>query len=102
VFFFQAERGIRAGQVTGVQTCALPICRLAEAHLEAHQDPSRFRLSCSATRVSHASLLTPATAAKASSSGSESPRSNSASASATRSEERRVGKECRYRWSADQ
>src|SRR5690348_7812071 len=24
-FFFQAEDGIRAGRVTGVQTCALPI-----------------------------------------------------------------------------
>src|SRR5207253_6908239 len=28
VFFFQAEDGIRDGHVTGVQTCALPICRL--------------------------------------------------------------------------
>src|SRR5690625_7508911 len=27
VFFFQAEDGIRAGHVTGVQTCALPICK---------------------------------------------------------------------------
>src|SRR5689334_24646111 len=27
-FFFQAEDGIRDGTVTGVQTCALPICRL--------------------------------------------------------------------------
>src|SRR5204862_2644878 len=26
-FFFQAEDGIRARYVTGVQTCALPICR---------------------------------------------------------------------------
>src|SRR5689334_24192166 len=25
-FFFQAEDGIRDGTVTGVQTCALPIC----------------------------------------------------------------------------
>src|SRR5690625_1548520 len=29
-FFFQAEDGIRDGHVTGVQTCALPIC-LAQA-----------------------------------------------------------------------
>src|SRR5215510_14818151 len=28
LFFFQAEDGIRDGHVTGVQTCALPICRL--------------------------------------------------------------------------
>src|SRR6266581_8475587 len=27
-FFFQAEDGIRAGRVTGVQTCALPISRI--------------------------------------------------------------------------
>src|SRR5690606_41059031 len=27
IFFFQAEDGIRAFHVTGVQTCALPICR---------------------------------------------------------------------------
>src|SRR6266481_9309518 len=27
IFFFQAEDGIRDGTVTGVQTCALPICR---------------------------------------------------------------------------
>src|SRR5215469_8226411 len=26
IFFFQAEDGIRALYVTGVQTCALPIC----------------------------------------------------------------------------
>ena len=28
-FFFQAEDGIRDWSVTGVQTCALPICRIA-------------------------------------------------------------------------
>src|SRR5256885_13567514 len=27
IFFFQAEDGIRDYKVTGVQTCALPICR---------------------------------------------------------------------------
>src|SRR5438128_518590 len=27
VFFFQAEDGIRDATVTGVQTCALPICQ---------------------------------------------------------------------------
>src|SRR5207253_8579879 len=29
-FFFQAEDGIRDGHVTGVQTCALPICLRCE------------------------------------------------------------------------
>src|SRR5690625_7236307 len=30
-FFFQAEDGIRCGHVTGVQTCALPICARCSA-----------------------------------------------------------------------
>src|SRR5689334_23552013 len=34
-FFFQAEDGIRDGTVTGVQTCALPICGAQEAALSA-------------------------------------------------------------------
>src|SRR5690625_1225497 len=69
IFFLQAEDGIRDGHVTGVQTCALPISALAR--------PSR----------------TKATTSSATSGGS------SASISAGRSEERRVGKECRCRWS---
>src|SRR5256885_11853167 len=35
IFFFQAEDGIRDYKVTGVQTCALPIClarRLVHVH----------------------------------------------------------------------
>src|SRR5438445_13853717 len=31
VFFFRAEDGIRVIGVTGVQTCALPICRASDA-----------------------------------------------------------------------
>ncbi len=34
-FFFQAEDGIRDYDVTGVQTCALPICKGDEAAAEA-------------------------------------------------------------------
>src|SRR3712207_6096145 len=34
MFFFQAEDGIRDIGVTGVQTCALPICNLAEVAAE--------------------------------------------------------------------
>src|SRR6266481_5404507 len=33
-FFFQAEDGIRDGTVTGVQTCALPISRIASLKAE--------------------------------------------------------------------
>src|SRR2546429_3161786 len=32
-FFFQAEDGIRDVAVTGVQTCALPICHMRSVHL---------------------------------------------------------------------
>src|SRR5690625_1631544 len=41
--FFQAEDGIRDGHVTGVQTCALPICVIQPALFRACQrpDPSR-------------------------------------------------------------
>src|SRR3712207_5133915 len=39
-FFFQAEDGIRDIGVTGVQTCALPICRL---HFELDESGLRFR-----------------------------------------------------------
>src|SRR5690625_5505653 len=42
-FFFQAEDGIRAGHVTGVQTCALPISKddLESVALEAESIQSR-------------------------------------------------------------
>src|SRR5256885_13539100 len=35
-FFFQAEDGIRDYKVTGVQTCALPICIIASSALAHH------------------------------------------------------------------
>src|SRR5207237_8405385 len=37
-FFFQAEDGIRDSSVTGVQTCALPICLRAQRHVHAAQE----------------------------------------------------------------
>ena len=36
-FFFQAEDGIRDHCVTGVQTCALPICKVAGYKINAHK-----------------------------------------------------------------
>src|SRR5260370_2197501 len=40
-FFFQAEDGIRDSSVTGVQTCALPICYRAARRAGAHPLPLR-------------------------------------------------------------
>src|SRR5438876_11924748 len=72
-FFFQAEDGIRDGRVTGVQTCALPIYsdRREVVVLRGGQNPR----GDGRTRVGEAIHV--------------------------RSEERRVGKECRSRWSWD-
>src|SRR5207245_5518118 len=77
-FFFQAEDGIRDATVTGVQTCALPIC------------PSRRPIRSSA--CSKASPLP-----NRNQGSSSNPRSTHSMANAIRSEERRVGKECRSR-----
>src|SRR2546429_5806382 len=43
IFFFQAEDGIRDVAVTGVQTCALPICR--SNRCSAAHDPSATLVS---------------------------------------------------------
>src|SRR5437016_9738122 len=52
-FFFQAEDGIRDWSVTGVQTCALPICR-GDRGIR-HPAPSRYReYRSSARRVCRA------------------------------------------------
>src|SRR5438093_9676547 len=72
-FFFQAEDGIRDWSVTGVQTCALPILRRCSP------EPAAHRTAC--------------------------PWAGLCRGSASRwgrSEERRVGKECRSRGWPDQ
>src|SRR6266487_6413127 len=38
-FFFQAEDGIRDGRVTGVQTCALPICGYVLHYVNGSSEP---------------------------------------------------------------
>src|SRR5439155_10652266 len=84
-FFFQAEDGIRDGHVTGVQTCALPIFarlipRLPPGDSELYSHPSLDEF-----RDEFEALI--------------SPRNRSLVREHGRSEERRVGKECRSRWS---
>src|SRR5437773_11665654 len=83
-FFFQAEDGIRDRDVTGVQTCALPISNTASA-------PSRL------TSAASAGVAIPP--AEKFGTGSFPV---FAICRTSRSEERRVGKECRSRWSAYQ
>src|SRR2546427_12535856 len=122
-FFFQAEDGIRDLTVTGVQTCALPILAEDPLHLEdverevltGHLEGDELDVvacghpmrSPSASR-SRIGTSTPRRRATALAQRSDSPcgtgsaasrtTSSASSTSKARSEERRVGKECRSRW----
>src|SRR5436189_5381083 len=83
VFFFQAEDGIRDTSVTGVQTCALPIFLDFRPPVAA---PSGIQGNpFGATPVSTYSR--------------DGYNWDTVQAGNNRSEERRVGKECRSRWS---
>src|SRR5687767_15736433 len=89
-FFFQAEDGIRDKLVTGVQTCALPIY---VAGLDADWTNASVideQVELIRARVGQKKVIC------ALSGGVD-----SSVAAALRSEERRVGKECRSRWSPD-
>src|SRR3712207_7031287 len=76
-FFFQAEDGIRDIGVTGVQTCALPIS-FAKPPLVRH-----MKFAHGVAFGAFASAIIPTRGIGI----------------GMRSEERRVGKECRSRWS---
>src|SRR5207245_8613233 len=88
-FFFQAEDGIRDATVTGVQTCALPICFVGSGTTAAVAekldrrwvvcDLSRFGIHTTRKRLLSLPGVRPFIVQN-------------------RSEERRVGKECRSRW----
>src|SRR2546430_9739874 len=90
-FFFQAEDGIRDLTVTGVQTCALPIYMYGWTPLlctayAGHETVVKLLLEKGAELE-----------AKHKDSGRTSL--SYAAERGRRSEERRVGKECRSRWS---
>src|SRR5256886_3931657 len=93
-FFFQAEDGIRDLTVTGVQTCALPICLTRAAKIvmiQATNNKKSMERRGSGFIASsrYQEGFTPPSDNQA-----KSPRCRQ-----SRSEERRVGKECRSRWS---
>src|SRR5258708_29889269 len=93
-FFFQAEDGIRDDLVTGVQTCALPICLAREVARQIRSGRSVFAAVGALHMVGTRGL--PALLAAQ---GFKVQRVEFPAASPPRSEERRVGKECRSRWS---
>src|SRR5256885_6189273 len=90
-FFFQAEDGIRDYKVTGVQTCALPISSPAppRASLRPRSPGGPRGSRPRAPDRGPPGSTPPPTRCRTSPPG----------AAPWRSEERRVGKECRSRWS---
>src|SRR5690606_40754166 len=100
-FVFQAEDGIRDFHVTGVQTCALPIS-LTIPVVSVVSRPNGLPI---------ASTLRPTVNSDESPSGSvvrlsgggwiRSTARSFSGATPIRSEERRVGKECRSGWATD-
>src|SRR5260370_23136925 len=92
-FFFQAEDGIRDSSVTGVQTCALPIYRLCEPFSKGELESARSEYI-----VGIAGQMDGRGAERIVSADDSAIRAIS-DEGIFRSEERRVGKECRSRWS---
>src|SRR5207302_7371736 len=102
-FFFQAEDGIRDFHVTGVQTCALPISIFClrdcstRGTLTSTETRSRLIVAMIAEGFSSSWKTTVAP----SSGGRNIPR-NCPNTWLSRSEERRVGKECSSGWGGDE
>src|SRR5689334_23456414 len=95
-FFFQAEDGIRDGTVTGVQTCALPISYRRPASDEARRPLGLAVVGGLMLSQLVTLYLTPVVYTFMASILDRWRRRH------PRSEERRVGKECRSGWSPDQ
>src|SRR5438552_14867532 len=90
VFFFQAEDGIRDDLVTGVQTCALPIYLLHQTRC------GRLRPTGRAVRTNLRGLFSVVGSLARQGAHKNEPRSTLKNyLNEKRSEERRVGKECR-------
>src|SRR3989440_2467962 len=95
LFFFQAEDGIRDLIVTGVQTCALLISS-RRRHTRSDRDWSSDVCSSDLRSCVEAGSRRRRPGALARRPDRSCSRSRDG---ASRSEERRVGKECRSRWS---
>src|SRR5207249_5526080 len=89
IFFFQAEDGIRDRNVTGVQTCALPIWATASSPRTRHRAARAAR----AWRAARICATTSCSLTARTVSSSRSPHGSWRRTSwGSRSEERRVGK----------
>src|SRR2546430_13086364 len=96
MFFFQAGDGIRDLTVTGVQTCALPISE-TESEESEKEDYEQYEKIDEELEVYSASAYL---AKRDNEENNEKEFKESLKiGELERSEERRVGKECRSRWS---
>src|SRR3712207_7785458 len=96
-FFFQAEDGIRDIGVTGVQTCALPISiEIVDTHLPGNAAVDGQLAANDPDTGATLTYTLDGGAADGTLAGFDVSK-----ATAYRSEERRVGKEGRSRWSPD-
>src|SRR5690606_39838152 len=95
-FFFQAEDGIRDFHVTGVQTCALPISGFRNTSFDelrdAYFEQVRGLIEGGVDIILIETIFDTLNAKAA----------GYATLEAFRSEERRVGQECRARWASYQ
>src|SRR5258708_20640938 len=94
IFFFQAEDGIRDDLVTGVQTCALPILPPPVAPVKPPAPLAPVAPTIPTTMPTPAPIPPPAAIPVVPPAPTPTPPTPK-----MRSEERRVGKECRSRWS---
>src|SRR5690606_39733607 len=97
---FQAEDGIRDFHVTGVQTCALPISPAVESSLASSiclMSCSRRSLAATSSSTSLRRRLLLANSGSEKALGCDKKSVSSCFSVIRRSEERRVGKECRSR-----
>src|SRR5258707_5976845 len=103
-FFFQAEDGIRDIGVTGVQTCALPICLPMGKPTEQWTVGDVDAGLKNAALVLDETFVTPNTSHQCLETRTamaywQNGKVYVHTGTQSRSEERRVGKECRSRWS---
>src|SRR2546429_4540922 len=98
IFFFQAEVGIRDVAVTGVQTCALPIYLDARLMCLGPAHPNG-QTSANVLPLGQARTHERGGRERLGEDGNAQARLRPAAKSLERSEERRVGKEGRSRWS---
>src|SRR5690554_7555499 len=94
VFFFQAEDGIRDADVTGVQTCALPIYAGVRTRLRVPRAAGQPAADRRRHALAALAVATPDDPRRRGPGRGDHPQRRSVH----RSEERRVGKECRSRW----